>query len=729
MFFSKNILSKAKYYKNQIKFTILFSFFGLMAFTCFVVIWSTQRQFISEFSITLDEQIDTIINSLARKVFNFLEPVQDITKASSWSIAYPEQLIQDQKKIASQLMGVLHAFPQIERLAFGTERGSSLVVSRLYGQKVYRFKSAHLLPPNATYRVTFIDQGISQITEKDTYYDQDGIFVDEDKNKGLSHAKHTKHAYDPRTRCWYKGAKSTKKTFWTDVYLYSNKAEVGISVSTPVYSRKGIFIGAIAADINVNELCNFFKIQSSGPIATVFLFNRSGHLIAYPDITQIFSISSLGLEVSNLSTIRDFKIQGFYEHYKKSHKQKRIAFNANPGEYKDIIHLVDFPDSFKNGWKIGIIILGDKFLSQIDRIKTQTFVFAIIVLLLALWVMFLLSKKISQPIEAVAQDLKRIQSLDFDQILYPSSTFSEIAAMLDALKRVVTVVRSFSKFVPKTLVKQLILAGRGAQLGGEQKTLTVMFCDIKNFTGISEKIYAEQLLLHLSDYFEEMSQIIKKHHGTLDKYIGDSIMAFWGAPLPDTQHAYRACHGILACVTCLETLNEAWKAEGKPPMETRFGISTGQMLVGNMGSSDRLQYTVLGDSVNLASRLEQLNKIYGTRILVTETTYESVQHLFIFRPVDRVAVRGKEKGVQIYELLSEISKTATYPVPPLVELAWLTAQAYEAYAEGKWEKALASYADLQIAFPNDELAKIFIKRCQDFMNSPPRENKNPVMHF
>jgi len=343
--------------------------------------------------------------------------------------------------------------------------------------------------------------------------------------------------------------------------------------------------------------------------------------------------------------------------------------------------------------------------------------------------MLLISRKISEPIETVAKDLKRIRNLDFNQTLYPYSNFSEIAAMLDALKHVVSVLKAFAKFVPKTLVKQLILSGRGAQLGGEKKTLTVMFCDIQNFTQISENIYAEQLLIHLSDYFEEMSLIIKKNRGTLDKYIGDSIMAFWGAPLPDTKHPYHACKSALACIKRLEKLNLAWGKKGKPLMKTRFGISTGKMLVGNMGSSDRLQYTILGDIVNLGSRLEQLNKVYGTQILVSEQTYENIQNLFILRPVDKVAVKGKENGVQIYELLAEISQTATYPATPHVELSWLTTQAYEAYTKREWKEALEHYMEIQKNFPNDMLAKLFVKRCQKFILSSPQENWDFIMRF
>lgn len=718
---------------KQIKFTILFSFFSLVVVTNVVIIWHTQRQFVNEFSLILDEQIGTIVANIGRKTFNFLEPIQNITEASSWSLESPDQILLDRKRLAVHFMEVLRAFPQIERITVGVENGSAMIVSKLLSQTAYRFKPNQMSPFNAVYRATLIDKMAKNPKEYDIYYDKNGDFISRDENQDLflGHTKAftIKNLYDPREREWYQGAKSTHKLFWTDLYLYSSKIEIGVSISAPVYSKNGQFIGVVSSDLNINELANFLKIQSSGPIATMFLFNNSGNLVAYPDITKLFSITPKGLTLANLNTFTEFNLQDFYKDYKKKKNQKRIVFQSNPGGYPDTIHILRFPGNFKTDWKIGILVLGDKFLSHVERIKTQNAMFTIAILLLSLWLMLMISKKISRPIESVAKDLKRIQSLDFSQILYPTSNFSEISDMLNALKRFVAIVQSFAKFVPQTLVKQLLLAGRGAQLGGEQKTLTVMFCDIENFTTISEKIYAEQLLLHLSDYFEEMTQIIIDHNGTLDKYIGDAIMAFWGAPLPESQHAYRAAKGVLACANRLETLNKTWEKNGKPPMRTRFGISTGHMLVGNMGSSDRLQYTVLGDTVNLASRLEAMNKVYGTRILVNETMYESIQDLFIFRPVDRVAVKGKENGVQLYELLAEIAEAATYPAPPFMELALLTTQAYEAYTQGKWEKALTHYTNIQKIFNNDKLSKIFMERCQKFIEDPPETASNFVVRF
>jgi len=211
--------------------------------------------------------------------------------------------------------------------------------------------------------------------------------------------------------------------------------------------------------------------------------------------------------------------------------------------------------------------------------------------------------------------------------------------------------QTFSKFVSKSVVDELLRDPSKIKLGGDKKILSVLFSDIRGFTSISEKLTPEELVEHLNIYLQGMTDIVIKTDGTLDKYIGDAIMAFWGAPIEMEDHALKACRASLEMMEALKDMNHKWEKEGKPVLDIGIGINTGDMVVGNMGSSSRMDYTLMGDNVNLGSRLEGTNKFYGTHIIISEFTYQYVKDDVIVRELDLIRVKGKALPVKIYELI------------------------------------------------------------------------------
>ncbi len=210
---------------------------------------------------------------------------------------------------------------------------------------------------------------------------------------------------------------------------------------------------------------------------------------------------------------------------------------------------------------------------------------------------------------------------------------------------------TFSKFVSKSVVDELLKHPDKLKLGGEKKILTVLFSDIRGFTSISERLTPEELVEHLNIYLQTMTDLVFEYNGTLDKYVGDEIMAFWGAPIPMEDHALQACRSALKQMEALHRLNEQWIREGKPTLNIGIGLNTGPMVVGNMGSSSRMDYTLMGDNVNLGARLEGTNKVYKTNIIISEFTYEHVKDHVVVRELDLIRVKGKEQPVRIYELI------------------------------------------------------------------------------
>ncbi len=238
-------------------------------------------------------------------------------------------------------------------------------------------------------------------------------------------------------------------------------------------------------------------------------------------------------------------------------------------------------------------------------------------------------------------------------LIQTGTTFSLITAfrVLTEQKEKKYIRQTFSKFVSHTVVDELLAHPDKLKLGGDKKILTVLFSDIRGFTTISEQLTPEGLVDHLNIYLQAMTDIVIKYNGTLDKYVGDEIMAFWGAPIPQDDHALLSCRAALEMMDVLHKMNAKWRAEGKPPLDIGIGLNTGEMVVGNMGSASRMDYTLMGDNVNLGARLEGTNKVYKTNIIISEYTYEHVRENVVVRELDLIRVKGKELPVRIYELI------------------------------------------------------------------------------
>ncbi|MDH4200306.1 MAG: adenylate/guanylate cyclase domain-containing protein [Spirochaetia bacterium] len=218
---------------------------------------------------------------------------------------------------------------------------------------------------------------------------------------------------------------------------------------------------------------------------------------------------------------------------------------------------------------------------------------------------------------------------------------------------------TFSKFVSKDVVNEMLNNPESIKLGGAKKEITIFFSDIRGFTTMSEALTPEDLVLLLNEYLSTMTELIIDYKGTIDKYMGDAIMAFWGAPLELKEHAYYACVAALRNLQALKSLQQKWSEAGKPVIDIGIGLNTGNAVVGNMGSSHRMDYTVMGDTINLGSRLEGTNKQYGTRIIISEFTYAHVKDRVIVRELDDIRVKGKKEPVKIYELI-DITQPGDY---------------------------------------------------------------------
>ena len=272
-------------------------------------------------------------------------------------------------------------------------------------------------------------------------------------------------------------------------------------------------------------------------------------------------------------------------------------------------------------------------------------------------------------------------------------------------------------------VAEELVSTKELKLGGEEKLMTALFSDIAGFTSISEKMKPAHLLNLLNEYLSEMTDHIYDHGGTVDKFIGDAIVAFWGAPLPKKNHAELCVRAAINMQKKLAELRSIWKKQGIAEIYMRIGINTGEMVVGNMGSKDRMDYTMIGDAVNLAARLEGANKYYGTEIMISEFTFTDVKENFLCRELDRVRVQGKEKAITIYEVIDEIEH-ATQEKHSAVNLFEEAVHAFRSYDFNKAENLLKRYND---PLENgDGACKLYLKRMAALKVNPPGENWDRV---
>jgi len=275
--------------------------------------------------------------------------------------------------------------------------------------------------------------------------------------------------------------------------------------------------------------------------------------------------------------------------------------------------------------------------------------------------------------------------------------------------------RAFSKYLSPVVVNELLHSPEQLTLSGEEREITVLFSDIRNFTSLSEKMIPDELCTFLNEYLTSMTQILMDNRATVDKFIGDEIMAFWNAPLYDMNHSKNACLASLQMIRSIEQLNREWESQGKNPITFGIGLHTGIARVGNMGSEQRFDYTVMGDTVNIASRLQEATRLYNVTTIVSETTHSLVKNQgFVFRELDKIRVMGKENPVTIFELIEEQTRVSSNVRQGLESHH----KALAAYYAGEFETAHKRFKQLA-GGPHGTLYQLYMKRCRAYLKNPP----------
>lgn len=593
-------------------------------------------------------------------------------------------------EIESYLTSALKVHPSMASSYVADEQGNFLMVKRF---------------PDGTLGTRIVDRRVRPAGSTWKYRDLSGKVIRNEASR--------EDEYDPRTRPWYQGAKESGKRHLTDMYVFFSEQKPDVTVSVPIMDENHWLLGVFGIDIELGEISNLIRELKVGKTGVVFITDKSYRLIAYPDLSRIVKTVNGEPQLIRIDELGiDWISAAFKEH--QTTGAGRFVFDCKGIRYMG--SFTPFPEIFGNPWKLGVVVPENDFIGSVKQTVSLSLAITAAIFLASVLAAIALAHNLSAPILFLSAEAKRIKDFELDHEINLKPTIREIHLLATALAGMKTGLRMFGKYVPTELVRQLVQTGEVARLGGKKRELTFFFSGIAGFTPISESLSPELLMIHISEYMDELTRIIMGERGTVDKYIGDSIMAFWGAPISDPDHPLHACNTALACQTKISELNEKWRQEGRSALFTRIGIHTGEAVVGNVGSHERMNYTVLGDSVNLASRLEGANKIYGTRIIISQSVYERVSENFLCRPLDVIAVKGKGKSIKIYELVERKGGDISARAAALCDAF---SRALEKYEQQDWDGALKIFSDVHREFPSDHPAALYIDRCKRFQQNPP----------
>ncbi|MEM7031772.1 MAG: adenylate/guanylate cyclase domain-containing protein [Chloroflexota bacterium] len=681
--------------KRSLQVNILVAFAALLITTVLIIIGYTYQQNSRAILQLSDDLLNQVTETVMETTTNYLTPAASIAQASSQIPNIEALSLVESKDLETYGMQILEMNPQLSGFFIGNEQGDFLFTKRFQ---------------NGSIGTQTIDRSADPPLRTWVYRDGDGNINNVEET--------TDFTYDPRARPWYGGAKDVQARYWTDIYIFFTDQKPGITAAYPIIGDDGNLVGVIGIDVALDQLSQFLETQTIGDNGTAFIINSEAEIVAYPGIALATQVEDK-FRPLHISELNKSWVQEAFETHQQLNQSR---FTLDSGGQRYIASFVPFPDEFGKDWKIGIVVPENDFVGSIKETNQISLLISGGILLLAIVSAIFISRSISKPIVSLTEETRKIKEFDLESDVVIHSPIQEVQTLGESIAAMKTSIKAFRKYVPDELVRQLILTGEDAQLGGHKKELTILFTDVAGFTTISEGMMPEALMLQLSDYLGALTTIVREESGTVDKYMGDGLLAFWGAPLPNPNHVADACRAALRCRDKVSELNKLWAAKGNVTFPTRIGLHTGETLVGNVGSAERMNYTVLGDSVNLASRLEPANAVYQTDIIVSLATYSLVSKQFHFRPLDIVTVKGKKQGVLLYELVGEVGEISTEKVLLCEQFT----EGFDAYLNRQWDTALEIFQSLVIRFPRDRASQIYLARCKTFANTPPGPDWEPI---
>jgi adenylate cyclase len=497
-----------------------------------------------------------------------------------------------------------------------------------------------------------------------------------------------------------------------DAALPERDRRVVVTAMRALKDRGGRFVGVIRAGLRTETLDRILREEQarSGP-GRILLCDDEGRLVARLDpgdplveqADESLRVAPARLPDDVRMALADRSLRDVVP----GHLDASGSFRVGKRPYLVSFH--GLPDT--QGWRVGVVVAEDQLPGVADQRRRRNGLLLVGTGVSAVILVggFYTLRTVRRGLDRIAASAGRMRDFDFAPAA-ARAFFQDMEEVMGGLELAKTAMRAMSKYVPVDLVRILYRTGREPQLGGEPMSVSLLFTDIKGFTSLSERLPPNELARVLGRYLEVMAAAVQGCGGTIDKYIGDAIMAVWNAPTPCPDHPRRACEAALAAEAASRALFASAEWHGRPPLVTRFGLHTDEVLVGHFGAPDRMSYTCLGDGVNLAARLESLNKQYGTTMLVSDAIRQAAGPRFAFRFLDLVAVSGKGQAVRVHELLGFADGVGARE-----DAARRYEEALALYLRREFRAALVAFEALE----GDPPSAVLAERCRSFLASPP----------
>jgi adenylate cyclase len=544
-----------------------------------------------------------------------------------------------------QFKTALQVLPQTDSIYVGYDNGCWLQVRRLDTLDPAERRKLRA-PPGAVYDVNLVRPNSGEAPPMRR------IFEDEQGNR-IEQLDLANYGYDPRKRDWYRDTMQSDRALVSSPYPSFSIGTPMITLSAPL---RGNAPGVIAGDLKLDKFSALVNAQRPGKHGTAIIFDAFGTLIAHPKFAHLVAAATMDSsypQLPEIGGIRSGLVGAVMRRWDGDDRYQGSFRGEDDHNYFFRLQKFSFRDQF-TGYSL-MLSAEDDFAQDVRNLQIRGIFIALIAGLCFVPGAWIFGGRMSRSLKRITAQASRLRTLAATDEAPVTSRITEIYELGRVLVVAQRSILSFARFVPKDIVQGIVDGSISTELHGVRQEVTILFTDVTNFTGIAEAADPDALMHQTSRHFAALTQAFLAEGGTVDKFIGDSVMVFWNAPHAQCDHVERACRAALSAKEASDALNAQFRTEGLPPFIIRLGIHSGEAVVGNVGSAERMNYTALGNSVNLAARLEGLNKEYGTTILVSEAVRERTDHCFRFKAIASVIAKGMTTQTRVYELVGAIA--------------------------------------------------------------------------